>query len=206
VKQELLIPLFLVFSSCWLNSHGPAINKKYDFKNVSNINIDIIEDFSNAPRSGEMIFSNLTHNFLKFNFDVNKSIVKIGGGKSELLLSCVITEFTDSKMVVVPYRHEDRGYTKTVIKQLSNNHDDESKEGTSSQRQTSTITTHAGKINEGNKVEYSQCRVGVLIKLSDLSTGSLVWSHSYWYSGLEMQRTIELCLKNLVSHLDKLFK
>ena len=206
MKQKLLIPLFLISSSCWLSPHGPAMNKKYNFKNVSIINIDRIEDFSNAPRSGEMIFANLTHNFLKFDFDVNKSIVKIGSGKSELLLSCVITEFTDSKMVVVPYRHEDRGYTKTVIKQLSDNDDDDSKERTSIRRQTSTITTHAGKINEGNKVEYSQCRVGVLIKLSDLSTGSLVWSHSYWYSGLEMQRTIELCLKNLVFHLDKLFK
>ena len=202
MKQKLLIPFFLIFSSCWINSHSPAINKRYNFKNVSSINIDIIEDFLNAPRSGEMIFANLTHNFLKFDFDVNKSIVKIGSGDSELLLSCVITEFTDSKMVVVPYRHEDRGYTRTVIKQVSGN---EGKERTSGQKQTSTTTTHAGKINEGNKVEYSECRVGVLIKLTDLNTGSLVWSHSYWYSGLEMQRTIELCLKNLVSHLDKLF-
>ena len=130
MKQKLLIPLFLIFSSCWINSHSPAINKRYNFKNVNTINIDIIEDFSNAPRSGEMIFANLTHNFLKFDFDINESIVKIGNGKSELLLSCVITEFTDSKMVVVPYRHEDRGYTKTVIRQLSEN-------------------------DEGNKVEYS---------------------------------------------------
>ena len=43
-----------------------------------------------------------------------------------------------------------------------------------------------------------------LIKLTDLNTGSLVWSNSFWYSGLEMQRTIELCLKNLVSQIDKL--
>ena len=205
MKQRLLIPLFLIFSSCWVNSHNPAINKKYNFKNVRNINIDRIENFSNAPRSGEMIFANLTHNFLKFDFDVNKSVVEIGNGKSDLLLSCVITEFTDSKMLVVPYRYEDRGYTKTVIEQLSSN-DDGDKENTSSQTQTSTTTTHAGKINQGNTVEYSQCRVGVLIKLTDLSTGSLVWSHSYWYSGLEMQRTIELCLKNLVLHLYKLLK
>ena len=203
MKQKLLIPLCLIFSSCWVNSHSPAINKKYNFKNVKNINIDLIEDYTNAPRSGEMIFANLTHNFLKFDFDVNKSIVKIGSGKGDLLLSCVITEFTDSKMVVVPYRYEDRGYTRTVIKQISGN---DGKERASGQEQTSTTTAHAGKINEGNKVEYSQCRVGVLIKLTDLSTGSLVWSHSYWYSGLEMQRTIELCLKNLVAHLDKLLK
>ena len=41
--------------------------------------------------------------------------------KKKLLLSCIITEFTDSKMVVVPYRHEDRGYTKTIVEQSSNN-------------------------------------------------------------------------------------
>ena len=205
MKQKFLIPLFLIFSSCWINSHGPAINKGYNFKNVGKINIDIIEDFSNNPRSGEIILANLTHNLLKFDFDVTKSIVKVGSGEGELLLSCIITEFTDSKMVVVPYRHEDRGYTKTVIKQLSDN-DDEGKKRISSQTHTSSTTTHAGKINEGNKVEYSQCRIGVLMKLTDSSNGSLVWSHSYWYSGLEMQRTIELCLKNLVSHLNKLFK
>ena len=204
MKQKLLIPLFLIFSSCWINSHGPAINKNYNFKNVGKINIDTIEDFSNTPRSGEIIQANLTHNLLKFDFDVTKSIAKVGSGEGELLLSCIITEFTDSKMVVVPYRHEDRGYTKTVIRQLSDN--DEGKKRTLSQTHTSTTTTHAGKINEGNKVEYSQCRIGVLMKLIDSSNGSLVWSHSYWYSGLEMQRTIELCLKNLVSQLDKLFR
>ena len=205
MKQKFLIPLFLIFSSCWINSHAPAINKNYNFENVGNIYIDPIKDFSNNPRSGEIIQANLIHNLLKFDFDVTKSIAKVGSGEGELLLSCIITEFTDSKMVVVPYRHEDLGYTKTVIRQLSDN-DDEGKKRISSQTHTSTTTTHAGKINEGNKVEYSQCRIGVLMKLTDSSNGSLVWSHSYWYSGLEMQRTIELCLKNLVSQLDKLFR
>ena len=204
MRQKFLTPLFLIFSSCWINSHGPAINKSYNFKNVGKISIDPIEDFSNTPRSGEIIKANLTHNLLKFDFDVTKSIAKVGSGEGELLLSCIITEFTDSKIVVVPYRHEDRGYTKTVIRQLSEN--DEGKKRISSQTHTSTTTTHAGKINEGNKVEYSQCRIGVLMNLTDSSNGSLVWSHSYWYSGLEMQRTIELCLKNLVSQLDKLFR
>ncbi len=44
------------------------------------------------------------------------------------------------------------------------------------------------------------------MNLTDSSNRSLVWLHSYWYSGLEMQRAIELCLKNLVSQLDKLFR
>jgi len=205
VKNTLLLFYSLIFTSCWINSHSPAININYDFKNVGKLIIEEIKDFSNSPRSGEMVFANLTHNFLKFGYDVNKSIVTIGKNKKELKLSCVITEFTDSKMVVVPYRHEDRGYTKTIVKQSSKK-DDESGKLAQDQSQTSTVTTHAGGIKEGNKVEYSQCRVGVLLKLTDINTGTLVWSNSYWYSGLEMQRTIEFCLKNLVYQLDKIFK
>ena len=205
MKNTLLLFYSLIFTSCWVNSHSPAINVNYDFKNVGKLIIEEIEDFSNSPRSGEMVFANLTHNFLKFGYDVNKSIVTIGKNKKELKLSCVITEFTDSKMVVVPYRHEDRGYTKTIVEQSSKN-EDESGKLAKDQSQTSTVTTHAGGVREGNKVEYSQCRVGVLLKLTDINTGTLVWSNSYWYSGLEMQRTIELCLKNLVYQLAKIFK
>ena len=205
MKNTLLLFYSLIFTSCWVNSHSPAININYDFKNVGKLIIEEIKDFSNSPRSGEMVFANLTHNFLKFGYDVNKSIVTIGKNKKELKLSCVITEFTDSKMVVVPYRHEDRGYTKTIVEQSSKN-EDESGKLAKDQSQTSTVTTHAGGVREGNKVEYSQCRVGVLLKLTDINTGTLVWSNSYWYSGLEMQRTIELCLKNLVYQLAKIFK
>ena len=205
MKKTLLLFYSLIFTSCWVNSHSPAININYDFKNVGKLIIEEIEDFSNSPRSGEMVFANLTHNFLKFGYDVNKSIVTIGKNKKELKLTCVITEFTDSKMVVVPYRHEDRGYTKTIVEQSSKN-EDESGKLAKDQSQTSTVTTHAGGVREGNKVEYSQCRVGLLLKLTDINTETLVWSNSYWYSGLEMQRTIELCLKNLVYQLAKIFK
>ncbi len=204
MKNTLLSFITLIFISCCFNSHPPAINVNYDFKNVGKLIIDDVEDFSNSPRSGEMVFANLTHNFLKFGYGVNKSIVTIGKKKKELKLSCIITEFTDSKMIVVPYRHEDRGYTKTIVKQSSKK-DDENGNLAPNQLQTSTVTNHAGEIKEGNKVEYSQCRFGVLLKLTDINTGNLVWSNSYWYSGLEMQRTIEFCLKNLVYQLAKIF-
>ena len=83
MKQKFLIPLFLIFSSCWINSHAPAINKNYNFENVGNIYIDPIKDFSNTPRSGEIIQANLTHNLLKFDFDVTKieqEILDTAGG------------------------------------------------------------------------------------------------------------------------------
>ena len=205
MKNTLLIFCSIILNSCWLNSHDPAISTSYNFKNVGNLIIDEIKDFSNSPRSGEMIFASLTHNFLKFGYDVNKAIIRIGDGQDELKLSCIITEFTDSKMVVIPYRHEDRGYTKTIVEQSSKKNN-ESEKSDQNQTQTSTTTTHAGKIKEGNKVEYTQNRVGVILKLTDTKTGSLVWSNSYWYSGLEMQRTIEFCLKTGIYQLDKIFK
>ena len=107
-------------------------------------------------------------------------------------------------MVVVPYRHEDRGYTKTVVAQSSTS-DKKNEKSDSDQTQTSTTTTHAGKIKEGNRVEYTQSRVGFMLKITDFNSGKLVWSNSYWYSGLEIQRTIELCVKNSVIQIDKMF-
>ena len=106
-------------------------------------------------------------------------------------------------MIVVPYRHEDKGYTKTVVTQSSKEDKEEKQE--SSQSQTSTTTTHAGKVKEGERVTYTQSRVGIILKMTDKNTGDLVWSNSFWYSGLEIQRTIESCVKTGVSQIKKLF-
>ena len=204
MKNVLLILSSIFYTSCWFNPHDPAISPNYNFKNVGSLIIDTIEDYSESPKSGKMIFSNLTHNFLKHGYDVNQSSIRIGNGKEKLLLSCIITEFTDSKMVVVPYRHEDRGYTKTIVEPSSNN-DQKNEKLDSEQTQTSTTTTHAGKIKEGNRVEYTQSRVGFMLKMTDYNSGKLVWSNSYWYSGLEIQRTNELCVKNSTIQIDKIF-
>ena len=113
--------------------------------------------------------------------------------------------FTDSEMIVVPYRNEDRGYTKTVVQQ-SVDMDEEKEKTQSSQLQTSTTTTHAGKVREGNRVEYTQSKVGIMLKMTDKNSGEIVWSNSYWYSGLELQRTIDLCIRNSVLQIKKLFQ
>ena len=210
MRKKFLI-LFSIFTfSCWLGSNNPAVNSNYNFNEVGSLVIEVIGDFSGSPESGKMVFSNLTHNFLKFGYDVNvsdleQSSISIGHGSEKLLLSCIITEFTDSKMVVVPFRHEDKGFTKTVVKQSSEKNQDKQK-SESDQIQTSTTTTHAGKVKEGNRVEYSQSRIGIMLKMTDYNSGNLVWSNSYWYSGLEMQRTIESCLKTGVQQIDRLFK
>ncbi len=208
IKKINSIFLFLLFA-CWSGSGSPAVQSKYDFSSVGILQINIIRDHSNMLGSGEMVLNSLTHNFLKYGYPVNELNdnlfeVEIDRGELSLELSCIITEFTDSEMIVVPYRHEDRGYTKTVVQQ-SSDQDEEKEKSQSSQSQTSTTTTHAGKVREGNRVEYTQSKVGVMLKMTDKDSGDMVWSNSYWYSGLELQRTIDLCIKNGVVQIKKLF-
>ena len=191
-------------SGCW---YGPAVNTNYDFEMVGKINIDEVRDHSNLSGSGEMVQTSLTHNFLKYGFGVTVSdlggpVVNVGNGDQSLKLSCIITEFTDSKVIVVPYRHEDRGYTKTIVDQSSEADAGNEKAETSA---STTTTTHGGVVSQGNRVEYTQTRVGIMLKMLDTGSGSLVWSNSYWYSGLELHRTIEICVRNAISQVKKLF-
>ena len=208
IKKISLVFFFILLFSCWNNSLDPAINSKFNFREVGTLEIDFINDHSSLSGSGDMVLSSLTYNFLKYGYNVNisereNSTITLGTGSKVLLLSCLITEFTDSKVIVVPFRHEDKGYTKTVVTQSSKEDKEEKQE--SSQSQTSTTTTHAGKVKEGQRVTYTQSRVGIILKMIDKNTGDLVWSNSFWYSGLELQRTIESCVKTGVSQIKKLF-
>ena len=210
MNKNYLILSSIIASSCWFRSNDPAISSNYDFKNVGTLIINQIDDFPKSPKSGQLFFSNITHNFLKFGYDVNvldfnQSSIHIKKETGKLLLSCVITEFTDSKMIVVPYRHEDRGYTKTIVEQSANNNKNDEEDLKFNQIQTSTTTTHGGNIKEGNRIEYTQSRVGIILKITDYNSGNLVWSNSYWYSGLEMQKTIESCVKTGVYQITRLF-
>ena len=106
-------------------------------------------------------------------------------------------------MIVIPYRHEDRGYTKTTLKQSSEDDKENEKVEPSA---TSSTTTHAGTITQGSRIEYTQSRVGIMLKMRDKTSGNLVWSNSYWYSGLELQRTIDICVRNGIDQIRKLFQ
>ena len=49
---------------------------------------------------------NIAHSFLKYGFDVKEDengilIVNVGNGNQTLELSCIITDFTDSELIVV---------------------------------------------------------------------------------------------------------
>ena len=202
-KSYLIFVFFLTFS-CW---SGQAINTTYNFNNIQSLEIESIEDHSNLPSSGEMVRSILTHNFLKYGFDVIETdidapLIDIGSGEQNLKLSCIITELTDSDVIVIPYRYEDRGYTKTTLNQTSET--EKGKEDSESSA-TSSTETHSGGITQGSRIEYTQSRVGVILKIHDKNSGSLVWSNSFWYSGLELQKTIDTCLKNGVLQIRKLF-
>ena len=208
IKKSFIYSSILLFS-CWSSSQNPAISSNFNFRTVGTLEIENINDYPSLPGSGDMVLSSLSYNFLKYGYnvnisDINNSMVTVGNGSKTLLLSCIITEFTDSEMIVIPYRHEDRGYTKTIVTQSSKD-DEENKKSESSQSQTSTTTTHAGKVKEGERITYTQSRVGIMLKMTDQDSGNLVWSNSYWYSGLEMQRTIESCLKTGVYQIKKLF-
>ena len=207
-KNYLITKLFFFY--CWLGPESPAVQTGYNFDGVGKLLLNIVSDHSNMLGSGAMVSNSLTHNFLKYGYAVSESNnnlyeIQINQKKSSLNLSCTITEFTDSEMIVVPYRNEDRGYTKTVVQQ-SLDMDEEKEQAQSSQLQTSTTTTHAGKVREGNRVEYTQSKVGIMLKMTDKTSGAIVWSNSYWYSGLELQRTIDLCIKSSVLQIKKLFQ
>ena len=200
---------FTIFSTgiigCW---YGPAINTNYDFGKVGKINIHEVQDHSNLFGSGKMVQTSLSHNFLKYGFSVIESelgnvVVSVGSGDQSLELSCIITEFTDSEVIVVPYRHEDRGYTKTIVDQASEADAGNKKAETLS---STTTTTHGGAISQGSRVEYTRTRVGIMLKMRDTDSSNLVWSNSYWYSGLELHRTAETCVKNAIYQLRKLLQ
>ncbi len=205
--KKLILFLFfiIIFVSC---SRGPAVNEYFDFSQVGIIELANVADHAYAPRSGETVQSTITYNFLKNGFNVVESDlgyteIHIGQKPRILELSCIITEFTDSEVIVVPYRIVDRGSTKTTISQSTDA--DISTEKAETSTSTST-TTDGGSVREGSRIDYTQARVGIILKMKEKDSGSLVWSNSYWYSGLELQRTTEICVRNSLSQLRKLFK
>tara|TARA_B100001250_G_scaffold63545_2_gene50010 strand:+ start:1471 stop:2094 length:624 start_codon:yes stop_codon:yes gene_type:complete len=199
------IPLIYFLFSCYNN---PAIKSSYNFFNVKSIEILPVEDHSYLQGSGKMISNSISYNFLKLGFDVNQSddqnnFIFIGSGNKKLILSCIVTEFTDSELIIVPYKYENRGYTETVLNQSST---DSKKNKKDTDLLTTTSTkTHGGSITQGSKVEYSRAKVGIILTMKDKLTGDLVWSNSYWYSGLELHKTTESCVRQGIIQLGKLF-
>lgn len=196
--------ILVLFIAC---SQKPAINNTYDFSKVGSIEINPIPDYSYMAGSGDMIQSSLTLNFLKNGFDVIETnfgpdVINIGPNANSLVLSCIITEYTDSEIIILPYKVFDRGTTQTIIDQQTTKSESNKNLGTSTS--TSTITD-GGKITEGSRIDYTQARIGILIKMNDKNTGSLVWANTFWYSGLELHRTIDICIKNGLNQLKKLF-
>ena len=203
-KIPLTFILFFYFS-CF---YQPAINKNYNFKNVNSIEVLPIDDFKNIIGSGNMIETSLDYNFLKYNFELSdkknkKSILIDNFSEQTLLLSCVITNYTESESLIIPYRYENRGYTETTVNQ-SREEDEES-----NKRQflaSSTTKTYAGDIVQGSRIEYSQSRISLIFTLKDKVSGKIVWSKSSWYNGLDLQKTINMCLKESVNEIKKILK
>ena len=206
LKKAIYFFLILLYSnSC---SHAPAINEAYDFSIVNTIKIDKISDYPKRPGSGQIMEDNLSFIFMKNGFNVsqltnNNTIINLNNeGDNNLSLSCTLTEYTDRETILIPYRVEDRGSIETTITQSSeSNGDNQNAVATTS----TTTTTDGGSIQESRKLEYTQARVGMILKLKDEKTGLLVWTHSYWYSGIELSSTAQICAKNSVGLISKLF-
>jgi hypothetical protein len=205
VNKILLTFILFFYFSCF---YQPAINKNYNFKNVNSIEVLPIDDFKNIIGSGNMIETSLDYNFLKYNFELSdkknkKSILIDNFSEQTLLLSCVITNYTESESLIIPYRDENRGYTETTVNQ-SREEDEES-----NKRQflaSSTTKTYAGDIVQGSRIEYSQSRISLIFTLKDKVSGKIVWSKSSWYNGLDLQKTINMCLKESVNEIKKILK
>ena len=205
-KKTLYLFLILLYSNnC---SHAPAVNETYDFSKVNTINIDKIADYPKRPGSGQIMEDNLSFIFMKNGFNVsqltnNSTVINLNDkGENNLSLSCTLTEYTDRETILIPYRVEDRGSIETTITQSSeSNGDDQNAIATTS----TTTTTDGGSIQESRKLEYTQARVGMILKLKDEKTGLLVWTHSYWYSGIELSSTAQICARNSVGLIRKLF-
>ena len=206
VKKAVYFFLILLYSNnC---SHAPAINETYDFNTVNTININKIADYPKRPGSGQIMEDNLSFIFMKNGFNVsqlnnNSTVINLNDkGEKNLSLHCTLTEFTDRETILIPYRVEDRGSIETTITQSSeSNGDDQNAIATTS----TTTTTDGGSIQESRKLEYTQARVGIILKLKDEKTGLLVWTHSYWYSGIELSSTAQVCARNSVGLISKLF-
>jgi len=202
-KKSLPIILVLI-SSCY---DRPVINTNYNFNEIKSINLSSIKDYKDLTGSGEMVQSSLDYNFLKYGFEVidsnkNKFILINKNSKNMLTLSCIITEYTESESIVLPYRTEDRGYTKTIINQTS----EDNEENENFEKLETSTTTHAGTLSQGSRIVYSQSRISLILSLTDNKSGRIVWSKSTWYSGLELQRTINMCLKDGVNELRKIIR
>ena len=206
LKYHLFFGLTMIFLSCW---NAPAVNIKYDFSQINNIKLKKIIDHSYKPGSGQIMEDNLSFMFMKHGYDVsqtekNGTIINLNeNAKSSLLLTCTLTEFTDRETILIPYRIEDRGSIETVITQST----EAGKNEDNAIATTSTMTTtDGGSIQESGRVEYTQARVGIFLKMTDEDSGLLVWSHSYWYSGLELPRTAKVCAKNAVALINQLLE
>ena len=205
-KKILFLVTFVFFyNDC---TDPPAINDKYNFKFVKNIKIDNIPDYSTFPGSGKIMEDNLSFMFMKNGFNVSQmndnsiSINLNDKATNTLNLSCTLTDYTDRETILIPYRVEDKGSIETIITQSTNSGNDKTSTVTTSSTKT---TTDGGSVQESGKIEYTQARVGIILKVKDEKTGLIVWTHSYWYSGIELSRTAQVCAKNSVRLISKLF-
>ena len=135
----------------------------------------------------------------KLNDEKRKGVFHCAGCKLALFSSS--TKFDSGTCCPSFWDHIDGSIETKVTQSSESNGDNQNAIATTS----TTTTTDGGSIQESRKLEYTQARVGMILKLKDEETGLLVWTHSYWYSGIELSSTAQICARNSVRLISKLF-
>jgi len=201
--KSFFLPILFVMG-CW---QTPALDDSYPFSSVGSIHLQPIHDFKHFSGSGEIIKNSMTHSFMKLGYDVieNKNggtEIVVGDELNTLHFTCIISDYTDKEVMVIPYYNENKGYTETTVSQST----DGGGEKVTSQTDVSTsTTTHSGNVQKGSRLEYIRARVGLMLKLHEPYTGKLVWSHHYWYSGLDLAQTADMCARLALNEFRKIF-
>ena len=195
--------IFSLFLGCW---QAPALDESYPFSDVGSIYLQAIHDYKHFTGSGEILRNSITPSFMKMGYDViepqeGETKIIVGNGNKQLGFTCIISDYTDREVMVIPYRSEDRGYAETTMTQSSETKKDE----TSKTQVSSSSTSHGGAVQAGSRLEYIRARVGIMLKLHDPSTGQLVWSHHYGYSGLDLAQTADMCARLALHEFRKIF-
>lgn len=213
-------------------SEPPVTKPGFNFDHVHTIAIAPIKDFDQFPGSGEIITRSLSHYLLKLGLNIVeredlKSLVQeaslsqsamteeydLSLGVPDAIILCTITEFSNSRTIVVPVKIHDKGHTVTTVEEKSkpvviNNTKDEdaSLEITYETTTTEETTQFAGTITETSRVEYVNSVVGVSLQMIDKKTGEILWSSNYWYDALKLSHAVDRCIAGAVKPLGKLLE
>ncbi len=210
----------------------PVTKPGYSFGHVKTIAVAPVKNFSHFPGSGEIVARSLTHHLLKLGLNIVergdlKSLVQEASlsqsamteeydltlGTPDAIILCTITEFSNSRTIVIPITTHDKGRTVTTVEEKTepvvvkkSQSEDDPSEVTYETTTTEETTHYAGGTTETSRVEYVNSVVGVSLQMVDKKSGEILWSSNYWYDALKLSYAVDRCIAGAVKPLEKLLK